>query len=87
MGSMRWLLVTLVFVAIVGTSHAACAVLPEKGAEETKALTDTDKDAFIEMAMRSGGLPGLQTVIVKNVSFPRRKLSCRSIDMTISATS
>ena len=73
MGSMRWLLVTLVFVAIVGTSHAACAVLPEKGAEETKALTDTDKDAFIEMAMRSGGLPGLQTVIVKNGQIARAK--------------
>ena len=30
------------------------------------ALTDAEKDAFIQMAMRSGGLPGLQTVVVKN---------------------
>jgi CubicO group peptidase (beta-lactamase class C family) len=73
MGSMRRLLVTLAFVAIVGTSHAVCAVPPKKGAAETKALTDTEKDAFIEMAMRSGGLPGLQTVIVKNGQIARAK--------------
>jgi CubicO group peptidase (beta-lactamase class C family) len=32
---------------------------------EAKPLTDSEKSAFIQMAMRSGGLPGLQTVVVK----------------------
>jgi CubicO group peptidase (beta-lactamase class C family) len=73
MRSKRWLLVTLVFGATVGASHALCAAPPEKVAAETKALTDTERDAFIEMAMRSGGLPGLQTVVVKNGRILRMK--------------
>jgi CubicO group peptidase (beta-lactamase class C family) len=73
MKSMHWLHVPLIFVAIVWASHGLCAAKSEMTAAGTKALSDTEQDAFIEMAMRSGGLPGLQTVIVKNGQIARAK--------------
>jgi CubicO group peptidase (beta-lactamase class C family) len=73
MKSRRWLHVPLIFVAIVGASHGLCAAKSEMTAAGTKALSDIEQDAFIEMAMRSGGLPGLQTVIVKNGQIARAK--------------
>jgi CubicO group peptidase (beta-lactamase class C family) len=63
---MRSLIATLAFVAIAGTPHAVCAAPPERVAAHTKQLTYAEKDAFIQMAMRSGGLPGLQTAVVKD---------------------
>ena len=33
---------------------------------EAKALTDAERDSFVVMAIRSGGLAGLQTLVVKN---------------------
>jgi CubicO group peptidase (beta-lactamase class C family) len=45
-------------------SSASPAAPMGKGSEGV--LTDGDKDTFIQMAMRAAGLPGLQTVVVKN---------------------
>lgn len=39
---------------------------PTGAGAEGKLLTDRDKDTFIQLAMRAAGLPGLQTVVVKN---------------------
>jgi CubicO group peptidase (beta-lactamase class C family) len=53
-------------VGIIGLAPALQAAQPRATATETPALRDSEKIAFIQMAMRSGGLPGLQTVVVKN---------------------
>jgi CubicO group peptidase (beta-lactamase class C family) len=54
-------------VAICGAAaSAAHQAGPTDQLVVAPALTDAEKDAFIQMAMRSGGLPGLQTVVVKN---------------------
>jgi CubicO group peptidase (beta-lactamase class C family) len=60
------LLLGLVYVGLIGLSAAIYAAQAKTTPMETTALTDSDKDAFIKMAMRSGGLPGLQAVVVKN---------------------
>lgn len=39
---------------------------PTGAGAEGKLLTDRDEDTFIQLAMRAAGLPGLQTVVVKN---------------------
>lgn len=48
------------------TVPTACRAEPAGRTVEAKTLTDAERDAFIQMAMRSGGLPGLQTVVVRN---------------------
>ena len=54
-------------VAICGAAASAAQQAgPTDQVVVAPALTDAEKDAFIQMAMRSGGLPGLQTVVVKN---------------------
>jgi CubicO group peptidase (beta-lactamase class C family) len=55
-----------VLVVLLGLSPEPYAAQARAAAMETTALTDSEKDTFIQMAMRSGGLPGLQTVVVKN---------------------
>ena len=56
-------------VAMCGTAASASAA-PQAGPIDpgvvAPALTDAEKDTFIQLAMRSGGLPGLQTVVVKD---------------------
>ena len=59
---------TIYFVLASGgpTLPATCLAGPMDKAGVAPSLTDAEKDAFIQMDMRSGGLPGLQTVVVKN---------------------
>jgi CubicO group peptidase (beta-lactamase class C family) len=63
----------LALVGLFALSPVVCAAQIKTSSMETTALTDSEKDAFIEMAMRSGGLPGLQTVVVKNGRIVRMK--------------
>jgi CubicO group peptidase (beta-lactamase class C family) len=66
---MKWVGVFPSVFALVGaggSSFTTCAAQPAQTTNATTALTDADKDAFIQLAMRSAGLPGLQTVVVKN---------------------
>lgn len=49
-----------------GLVFFACSAWAAGNAGESKALTDAGRDAFIGLAMRSAGLPGVQTVVVKN---------------------
>ena len=44
-------------VGAIGLSFAACAAHPKQAANAATALTDADKDAFIQLAMRSAGSP------------------------------
>jgi CubicO group peptidase (beta-lactamase class C family) len=51
----------------IGMSGVGCALAKEADQSVApKAASDAEKAAFIRLAMRSGGLPGLQTVVVKN---------------------
>jgi len=45
---------------------AASTAEPTQSEMGVQALPNRDKDTFIELAMRAAGLPGLQTVVVKN---------------------
>jgi CubicO group peptidase (beta-lactamase class C family) len=47
-------------------AFCTCHAEPARTSGDAKALTESDRDAFIQLAMRSGGLPGLQTVVVKH---------------------
>ena len=59
-------LTVCIVLAICGAPSAAHQAGPTDQAVVAPALTEAEKDAFIQLAMRSGGLPGLQTVVVKN---------------------
>jgi CubicO group peptidase (beta-lactamase class C family) len=45
---------------------AASTAGPTGSGTGVQTLPDRDKDVFIQLAMRSAGIPGLQTVVVKN---------------------
>ena len=66
MGSPKLLAVCFLLTTCSATSSVAHQAGPLDEAVVAPALTDAEKDTFIRMAMRSGGLPGLQTVVVKN---------------------
>ena len=61
---------SLTFCGLLALCGAAPAIAqqtkPAEKAIELKALTDSEKEVFIQTAMRSGGLPGVQTVVVKD---------------------
>lgn len=57
------------YVGLVGLGmalSAASATGPRGAGTGGQTLSDRDKDAFIQLAMRAAGIPGLQTVVVKN---------------------
>lgn len=66
MGIPKSLTVYFVLAICGAAASAANQAAPTDPAVVAPSLTDAEKDAFIHMAMRSGGLPGLQTVVVKN---------------------
>jgi CubicO group peptidase (beta-lactamase class C family) len=66
MRSVHFEVLVFALVGMIGLSSAVHAAQARASTMETKALTDSEKDAFIQMAMRSGGIPGLQTVVVKD---------------------
>jgi CubicO group peptidase (beta-lactamase class C family) len=59
-------------VSIVGLVSLSMALFAASAAGQTGAiaggqtLSDREKDAYIHLAMRAAGMPGLQTVVVKN---------------------
>jgi CubicO group peptidase (beta-lactamase class C family) len=61
---------TVCFVVAICGAAASASAAHQTGRTDQEvvapALTDAEKDAFIQLAMRTGGLPGLQTVVVKN---------------------
>jgi hypothetical protein len=61
---------TVYFVLAICGAAASASPKHQAGRTDQEvvapALTDAEKNAFIQLAMRSGGLPGLQTVVVKN---------------------
>ena len=66
MGILKSLSVYLVLATCSAASSGAHQAGPTDKEVVAPALTDADKDAFIQLVMRSAGLPGLQTVVVKN---------------------
>jgi CubicO group peptidase (beta-lactamase class C family) len=62
----RSLALICTFVASMAVSLTAIAAQPVKQADSARALSDAERDSFIQMAMRSGGLPGLQAIVVRD---------------------
>jgi CubicO group peptidase (beta-lactamase class C family) len=60
-----WLRAALLQLVVAGGAVAASAQ-PFDAGFESRSLREGEKDAIIKLAMRSGGLPGLQTVVVKD---------------------
>ena len=66
MGSTRWPVVLIFVFFAVGQTAAAFAADPNGALSATRIPSDADKSAFILETMQGGGIPGLQTIVVKN---------------------
>lgn len=65
MGSTCWLLVLMLFVAGAQTVAGADAAALDEALWANRLPSDAEKTEFILETMRGGGIPGLQTVVVK----------------------